>query len=427
MAKKVLNLRSSEQGKKPTQEQIEYGQIAVNYNENNERIFIKNSTNNIIDFIPTHEVDKHIQDNVKLSSGYTESSLSNEELEPKPNDSLDTAVGKLHKSIKDNEEVISSAIDKIRNSTGFDENLGFSSTNELISGTTSLKDAIEKVADKANSGVDTSTLATKEELQSGLEAKQDKGNYITVETADGKYATITNLNSKLDTDTYNVDKATFALKTEIPDVSNFITNSVDNLVNYYKKNEIDDKISAITTINFEVVGELPDSGEANKIYLVPNVEQQEQNVKDEYIWIDNKWEIIGSTKIDLSPYITVDVSNLTNYYTKTQSDEKYQTKGNYALKSEIPSVSLSSGYTESSLSNEELEPKANETFEVAIGKLHKAIKDNEIVDSTAFDKIKNSCGFDVNGNYKPTNELIAGATSLTEAIDIIANKLSTLI
>lgn len=307
MAKKVLNLRSSEQGKKPTQDQIDYGQIAVNYNENNERIFIKNSKNNIIDFIPTHEVDKHIQDNVKLSSGYTESSLSNEELEPKPNDSLDTAVGKLHKSIKDNEEVISSAIDKIRNSTGFDENLGFSSTNELISGTTSLKDAIEKVADKANSGVDTSTLATKEELQSGLEAKQDKGNYITVETADGKYATIDNLNTKLNTDTYNSDKATFALK------------------------------------------------------------------------------------------------------------------------SEIPSVSLSSGYTESSLSNEELEPKANETFEVAIGKLHKAIKDNEIVDSTAFDKIKNSCGFDVNGNYKPTNELIADATSLTEAIDIIAKKLSTLI
>lgn len=150
MAKQVLNLRSSKQGKKPTPEQIEHGQIAVNYYENNERIFIKNSTQNIIDFIPTHEVDKHIQDNVKLSSGYTESSLSNEELEPKANETFEVAIGKLHKAIKDNEVVESTAFDTFRNSCGFDNNALYKPKNELISGTTSLSDAMEIVAEKIN-------------------------------------------------------------------------------------------------------------------------------------------------------------------------------------------------------------------------------------------------------------------------------------
>lgn len=193
---------------------------------------------------------------------------------------------------------------------------------------------------------DTSTFATKEEVTEGLSAKQDKGNYLTVETAQstyqpiGDYATKAELANKVDNSTYTEDKATFALKSELTD---FITASVDNLVNYYKKSEtytkgeVDGKISAITTINFEVVAELPESGEANKIYLVPNAEQGEQNVKDEYIWVDEKWEIIGSTKVDLS-----------NYYNKGEVDSKLSAKVDlstytsdketFALKSELTNL-----------------------------------------------------------------------------------------
>lgn len=193
---------------------------------------------------------------------------------------------------------------------------------------------------------DTSTFATKEEVTEGLSAKQDKGNYLTVETAQsnyqpiGDYATKAELANKVDNSTYTEDKATFALKSELTD---FITASVDNLVNYYKKSEtytkgeVDGLINAITTINFEVVAELPVSGEANKIYLVPNAEQGEQNVKDEYIWVDGKWEIIGSTKVDLS-----------NYYNKGEVDSKLSAKvdlstytsdkATFALKSELTNL-----------------------------------------------------------------------------------------
>ena len=110
---------------------------------------------------------------------------------------------------------------------------------------------------------------------------------------------------------------TYAKKDEIPDISEFITISVDNLVNYYRKSEtynqeqINSLIGSITTINFKIVDSLPGTGENNLIYLVPSSKQEENNVKDEYIWVDNSWELIGSTKIDLSNYYTRDEVNST--------------------------------------------------------------------------------------------------------------------
>ena len=195
--------------------------------------------------------------------------------------------------------------------------------------------------------VDTSNLATKEEISDMLTKTEAASTY----QVKGEYATTSQLANKVDTSTYTEDKATFALKSEL---TNFITASVDNLINYYKKSEtytqseIDAKIGAITTINFEVVAELPQTGEANKIYLVTNAEQSEQNVKDEYIWIENKWELIGSTKIDLS-----------NYYNKGEVDSKLSAKvdlstytsdkATFALKSELTDLAT----------KEELELKAN--------------------------------------------------------------------
>ena len=66
------------------------------------------------------------------------------------------------------------------------------------------------------------------------------------------------------------------------------------------------------TIEFKVVDELPAKGEKNTIYLVPNKSEIEENLNDEYIWVNESWEVIGNVSIDLS-----------NYYTKPESDEKF--------------------------------------------------------------------------------------------------------
>lgn len=61
-------------------------------------------------------------------------------------------------------------------------------------------------------------------------------------------------------------------------------------------------------LTFELVDALPATGVANVIYLVPN-KGETQNVKDEYMWINNAWELIGTTSLDLS-----------GYYKKTEVD-----------------------------------------------------------------------------------------------------------
>ena len=122
----------------------------------------------------------------------------------------------------------------------------------------------------------------------------------------------------------------------IPDVSQFITKTVNDLVNYYlksdtyTKDEVQQLISTIQGFSYEVVATLPaaSADTMGKIYLVPSADPQQQNVKDEYITIDNgasaqtryTWEQIGSTSVDLSGYVTTsDLNTALAAYT-TSSD-----------------------------------------------------------------------------------------------------------
>jgi hypothetical protein len=60
-------------------------------------------------------------------------------------------------------------------------------------------------------------------------------------------------------------------------------------------------VAGITGFEFEVVSALPGTGETGKIYLVSNGGST-QNAYDEYIWVNNSWEKIGTTAVDLSGY-----------------------------------------------------------------------------------------------------------------------------
>lgn len=65
---------------------------------------------------------------------------------------------------------------------------------------------------------------------------------------------------------------------------------------------IQSAIGSITGLNFEVVQTLPASGTAGTIYLVPNGGTT-PNIYDEYVWITNAFEKIGTTAVDLSGYV----------------------------------------------------------------------------------------------------------------------------
>ena len=119
-------------------------------------------------------------------------------------------------------------------------------------------------------------------------------------------------------------------------IASFITASTQNLVYYYLKSEtysateVDQLLAAIKQFTYEAVAVLPEASAqtVGKIYLVPSADPKTQNVKDEFITLTTveegtttySWECIGSTTIDLS-----------NYYTKTQTDAAITAAINLAL------------------------------------------------------------------------------------------------
>jgi len=70
-------------------------------------------------------------------------------------------------------------------------------------------------------------------------------------------------------------------------------------------------IGNLAGVKFSIVNSLPSSGSASTIYLVSAPDGKDNDVYDEYIWLsaNNKFEKIGTTRIDLSNYYNT--SNMT--------------------------------------------------------------------------------------------------------------------
>lgn len=111
--------------------------------------------------------------------------------------------------------------------------------------------------------------------------------------------------------TNKADKSEIPTKvSQLQNDSGFITNAVDNLINYYlksetySKSEVNDLISAITTLDLRVVETLPTQDiSTTTIYLVPKSSAGTNDAYDEYIYVSNNWEFIGSTQVDLTDYV----------------------------------------------------------------------------------------------------------------------------
>lgn len=57
------------------------------------------------------------------------------------------------------------------------------------------------------------------------------------------------------------------------------------------------------SLKYVIVDTLPEAGEDNTIYLVPKSTSKTNNYYDEYMYINNNWELIGDTEVDLSNYL----------------------------------------------------------------------------------------------------------------------------
>lgn len=70
--------------------------------------------------------------------------------------------------------------------------------------------------------------------------------------------------------------------------------------------------------NVVVVETLPSEGEERTVYLVPKVDTEIQDIYDEYIYINDAWERIGNTAIDLSDKVSSD--SVSNIWSGTQAE-----------------------------------------------------------------------------------------------------------
>lgn len=95
----------------------------------------------------------------------------------------------------------------------------------------------------------------------------------------------------------NIDLAKYAIKTEVTQ-------------------EIAQAVSGIQGFDAQVVEQLPQTGEKGILYLVAN-SGSGQNVYDEYLWVTDKFEKLGTREIDLTAYakktdLPTKTSQLTN-------------------------------------------------------------------------------------------------------------------
>jgi len=160
-----------------------------------------------------------------------------------------------------------------------------------------------KTSELANDGDGTSNFATEDYV-----AKN--GGKIDTITINGEATEID--------DKKNVNITMPTKLSELLNDKDFIDTTVTNLINYYSKTEIKNLLDGINTLKTSVVTQLPTADISEQtIYMLSKTDSSSSDYYDEYMYISGKWEMIGTTKVDLS-----------NYYTIAQIDEKLALKVN---------------------------------------------------------------------------------------------------
>ena len=81
-------------------------------------------------------------------------------------------------------------------------------------------------------------------------------------------------------------------------------NQLENGAGYQTASEVQSAISTavgnISGFSFEIVENLPATGSSSKVYLkLKSPSETGDNIYTEYIFVNNKWEVIGDTSVSL--------------------------------------------------------------------------------------------------------------------------------
>ena len=176
------------------------------------------------------------------------------------------------------------------------------------------------------SGVD--NTYTKSQSDTALASKQDKTDNSLQTTSkqivgaiNELIAVLADYYTKTESDTalaLKQDKTDGSLNTNSKQIVGAINELLSSLSNFYTKAQVDSLIGAVSALNIEIVQALPTTDIDNHtIYFVPKNPAQTDNIYDEYMYINNAWELIGTTQVDLS-----------NFYSKSEVDTLLAAKQN---------------------------------------------------------------------------------------------------
>ena len=163
-------------------------------------------------------------------------------------------------------------------------------------------------------------------------------------------------------------------------------------------NELKQLVSLIPQFAIEVVAQLPtqDISETT-IYLVPNSDPEQGNYYEEYIYVNNAWELVGSTEVDLS-----------DYYTKSQVDGMFNglatvaTSGSYTDLINKPTI-------DSALSTSSTNAVQNQ---VITNKINGLMDVTETLDTTPYVYRQTP-----SGQYTVKEQLIGGSVVWNQLVD----------
>ena len=128
----------------------------------------------------------------------------------------------------------------------------------------------------------------------------------------------------------SVDLSEYAKKTDIPVLPTFanvatsgsyndLTDKPEipvvevvkaDLEDFYKKNEtytkseVEGLIAAVPKFKIQVEQVRPTTGDATTVYLIPSTDVDDDNMYVEYIYINNKWELLGMQRMNLTGMAT---------------------------------------------------------------------------------------------------------------------------
>lgn len=104
--------------------------------------------------------------------------------------------------------------------------------------------------------------------------------------------------------------------------------------NQSNNTEFNINLPTMSTIQFEVVDTLPISGNAGTIYFIKNNTDEDDDTRDEYAWINDKWENIGKHKVtNLIAGTAIDINNDASVNVKYDTDTLYiNNNGELAVK-----------------------------------------------------------------------------------------------